>query len=168
MAETFTAIGTWVGALALIATAVYAARTIEQSKFFERIKLTVNVLEASYTLSALASAEKIFKDLRWDLEAARQYVVDHAIDPEVRSISGTYCYIAGLYARGVLDAETIFSKDASTIVVGFYALHPLITLWIESGFMTEKVCELARDALARMRQSPQFFEMFPALKDYRI
>ena len=96
------------------------------------------------------------------------YVVDNYPDPEVQAICATYCYIAGLYGRGVLDVETLFAKDAPAFAIGFYAVDPIVRDFIATGTVTESVLWLVRDAPAMVKRSRALSDFYPQLKDYEV
>jgi hypothetical protein len=147
----------WIGdlinlvvAAALIGAAVYAKEAFDAARRGERMRLTVSVMEAAYTTTAVETVSKILASAKGNLAQARADAAAAAatIPPssEVNQVIGAYCYIATLYAKGLLDQELIMTQ-ASTIAFGFYIIDPLVRPRILLKLISASVLDLARDAV---------------------
>jgi len=170
------AVGGVASALAIIATAIVALVALERTMYFERVKLTVGVLEANYTLEALQIVIDILAAHHQDLNASKQYVNAQNQPPgatgvfagQQSRVVGTYAYIAGLYHRDILDRDTLLAKDYLTAVLAFYIFHDVFMRTINLGVMPPTVLDLGRDALALVKRNPAIFAVYPMLQNYQI
>lgn len=167
------ALATVLSALAIIATATIALQTIRQNAYFERVKLTIGILDAPYTLRAVDAINDLYTGAGGNLDLARQgystQFAQHTPNArEYQNYLGTYAYIAGLYHRKILDADTLLAKDYVTVAVATYILDPALRNLVHIGAIPDSVFDLARDALAMVRKQPSLFLMYPQLEKYTV
>jgi hypothetical protein len=157
---------TFISTLAIVITAAYAKVQIDEQRDLERLRRTMSVLEAPFTLSAMALLGEVFKEGGESLDGLRTRAKS---DPDFLArcepIVGTYCYIAALYDKGALDFDLLVAKDCVTIIGAYYIFQDVIITQVSRGMIVPAVRRLAKDALARMKERPQAFMAFPSLRD---
>jgi len=163
---------TAVQAIAIAATGLFAVWNLALQRFSQRARLTVRTLESEYVAQALTDFGQVIQSANNSLDQARlnfnALVIANPWDPTVSRIVGTFCYVGSLYARGLLDSQILFSKDALTIVQGAYVVHDRMQTLVNIGAVNKNVFAMVRAAKMILDRTPGVYVAFPMLQNYSV
>jgi len=170
------AIATILLAFLTIAVVCFAALAYYNSRRFERIKLTTEILADSSFLKigtdhvTFLTAYRTPQNVRSAVESAYVPVNPKPLiipdwDNKITGMLNFFDWLSVLYVSGTLDDQVLFTRLARMCVVWFYAFGPAIDNTYLRGNMSVSVYTLARKSLgwleahndATLRQVPADF-----------
>ncbi|MGI8736067.1 MAG: hypothetical protein ACR2KS_02135 [Candidatus Eremiobacter antarcticus] len=167
------ATATTASAIALIWSLVLIRRQIDTTRFFEKVKLTTNVMEAQFTFTAVDDLRNLIAE-RGSVEGARVYVAAKMYEPDpilqlkATRVVGAYAYVALLYDLDLLNSDVVLAGSDTTIFWAFYIFEPIIEEYIRFELYPPRIRNLARHALARIKARSATSVIFPNLIHYSV
>ena len=169
----FSAIGSLGAFAAIVYTVIYAKESIEETRTFSRLRLTVDVFAEATTLAATGALNNLITT-HGSLRNARDYIEqgmqqqNPIANQIIATTIGPFGYVSTLYVQGALDKNLFLARAAEFIVQGFYVLEKPIEAYMLNGSLNKDVVTTVRDALVYRASIPKQFETWPEMRTYSV
>ena len=164
-------------AFAIVVTAVFAMKAYRHARYYEKVRLTVAMMESPWLLAAWNGFQDLLNKFA-SLQEARGAVMQaiksspqaSTHSPEIvaqaRVAIGTITYVSTLFAMNYYDRGVVLLRGGLSILQAYFVFEPVLRFYVERGDYGEEVFALGAAVAKRYSRDPRIAGLYPELVDY--
>jgi len=175
--DALTGWSTFASAAAIAVTACFAIMTYRQFRYYEKVRLTVAMMESPWLLQAWNNFGQFLSQFA-TLDEARNFVAMHVQYPaliaslartQVDQLSpalGSLTYVAALFSARYYDDDVLLARGYLTILQAYYIFEGHLAHYVRAKVYDKSVFDLGIAAAKRAAQDRDLSECFPQLAGF--